>query len=45
MQAGADAPEAERDETLGFLIHEVANAISQGYSRVSPRGAITRLYP
>lgn len=42
MQAGADAPEAERDETLGFLIHEVANAISQGYSRVMAPLGLTR---
>ena len=36
------APESERDETLGFLIHEVANAISQGYSRVMAPLGLTR---
>jgi DNA-binding MarR family transcriptional regulator len=36
------APESEKDEPLGFLIHEVANAISQGYSRVMAPLGLTR---
>lgn len=37
-----DTPESEQDEPLGFLIHEVANAISQGYSRVMAPLGLTR---
>ena len=36
------APESEQDERIGFLIHEVANAISQGYSRAMAPLGLTR---
>jgi len=42
QQAAGNAPESEKEETLGFLIHEVANAISQGYSRVMAPLGLTR---
>ena len=40
--ASGGAPESEQDESLGFLIHEVANAISQGYSRAMAPLGLTR---
>ena len=36
------APESEQDESLGFLIHEAANAISQAYSRAMAPLGLTR---
>lgn len=36
------APDSEKDEPLGFLIHEVANALSQGYSTVMAPLGLTR---
>ncbi len=41
-EASGDVPESEQDESLGFLIHEVANAISQAYSRVMAPLGLTR---
>lgn len=38
----ASAPESEKDEPLGFLIHELANALSQGYSTVMAPLGLTR---
>ena len=36
------APASEKDEPLGFLIHEVANALSQGYGTVMAPLGLTR---
>lgn len=40
--AQESAPDSEKDEPLGFLIHEVANAISQAYSAVMAPLGLTR---
>jgi DNA-binding MarR family transcriptional regulator len=39
---GASRLESEQDEPLGFLVHEVANAISQAYSALMAPLGLTR---